>query len=387
MMSTFATTLLSVAATSFWWINTAEAHGYTTISRNFKCVNGSNFACGSIIYEPQSLEAPKGFPGAGPADGKIASAGVGRFSQLDEQTLFRWLKTDVQEGPLDFTWKFAANHRTTGYEYFITKVGWNLDAPLTRAQFDLTPFCTVNGGGTRPPITGVTHNCNLPARDGYHVILAVWTIDDTAAAFYNVNDVQFGGVNPPSTPTPTPPTPPSPVAAPTLAPVNAPSGPSGPTPTPPPPGDVCSTDLALEAVDDCTAFVYCVNGAVYPNSKVACASGLLFDNGSQICDWASNVDCAVTVPTPPAPPTVPNPLPTQAPVAFPAATNAPVLLPPGPPAVCAAGQVLAPVDDCTAFVHCVKGGVLPNSKVSCPAGLLFSSTTLVCDWPANVICN
>lgn len=33
------------------------------------------------MYEPQSLEAPKGFPQGGPIDGKIASAG-GKFGGL-----------------------------------------------------------------------------------------------------------------------------------------------------------------------------------------------------------------------------------------------------------------------------------------------------------------
>lgn len=40
-----------------------------------------NVNCGDIMYEPQSLEAPKGFPQGGPIDGKIASAG-GKFGGL-----------------------------------------------------------------------------------------------------------------------------------------------------------------------------------------------------------------------------------------------------------------------------------------------------------------
>lgn len=55
----------------------ASAHGYVDSpgSRAILCKNGQNKDCGAIVYEPQSLEAPKGFPHAGPADGKIASAG------------------------------------------------------------------------------------------------------------------------------------------------------------------------------------------------------------------------------------------------------------------------------------------------------------------------
>lgn len=353
-------------------IKTSDAHGYVTISRNLKCKNGSNFACGSITYEPQSLEAPKGFPGAGPADGVIASAGIGRFSTLDEQTPFRWTKTSVSAGPFDFTWLFTANHRTTGYEYYITKPGWNPEAILTRDQFDLTPFCTVNSGGVQPPLSGDTHNCVLPPRNGYHVILAVWIIDDTAAAFYNMIDVQYGGANPPTTPT-TPP----PIPAPTPVPVASPST-NLPTPIPPPPGTLCSFGLPLEAVNDCTAFVYCSNGSVTPGtSPVSCGNGLLFNNDAQICDWDYNVNCASGTVNPETP----------SPIAAPVATSSPVAAPIPSSAVCASGQSLEPVENCSAFVHCVNGQQVPDSKTYCPSGLLFSSTTLVCDWPSNVNCN
>ena len=75
----------------------------------------------------------------------------------------------------------------TGFEYFITQDNWNPDLSLTRSQFDLNPFCSVPFGGEKPNFGGETHTCTLPAKDGYHVILAVWTIEDTAAAFYNMN--------------------------------------------------------------------------------------------------------------------------------------------------------------------------------------------------------
>lgn len=59
------------------------AHGYVEgpASRAALCKSGQNTDCGPIVYEPQSLEAPKGFPAAGPADGKIASAN-GAFLNL-----------------------------------------------------------------------------------------------------------------------------------------------------------------------------------------------------------------------------------------------------------------------------------------------------------------
>ncbi|WP_025851486.1 lytic polysaccharide monooxygenase [Paenibacillus ehimensis] len=183
----------------------AFAHGYIDSpgSRAYLCKLGQNKNCGAIIYEPQSLEAPKGFPQAGPADGKIASAG-GAFPELDQQSATRWAKVPMTAGTKTFTWKLTAPHATSSWKYYITKQNWDQNAPLSRASFDLTPFCSVDYGGKKPPYT-YSDTCNVPSRTGYQVILAVWEIADTANAFYNVLDVNFGGdsadTQPPTAPT------------------------------------------------------------------------------------------------------------------------------------------------------------------------------------------
>lgn len=173
----------------------AYSHGYVTdpSSRAALCTAGENTDCGNLQYEPQSLEAPKGFPAAGPADGKIASAN-GAFPKMDEQSATRWKKVNLASGPVTFNWKFTANHSTTSWKYYITKQNWNPNSALTRDQFDLTPFCTVTYNGAQPPST-YANTCNVPERTGYQVILAVWEIADTANAFYNVIDVNFSGTN------------------------------------------------------------------------------------------------------------------------------------------------------------------------------------------------
>ncbi|MBQ4898585.1 lytic polysaccharide monooxygenase [Paenibacillus sp. Marseille-P2973] len=183
----------------------ASAHGYIDSpgSRGYLCKLGQNTDCGAVVYEPHSLEAPKGFPAAGPADGKIASAG-GIFPKLDEQSANRWTKVNMSSGTNTFHWTLTAAHATSSWKYYITKPNWNPDAPLTRDSFDLTPFCSVDYGGVRPPFT-YSDTCNVPVRTGYHVILAVWEIADTANAFYNVIDVNFGGSNPVDTQAPTAP--------------------------------------------------------------------------------------------------------------------------------------------------------------------------------------
>ncbi|MGN7356923.1 lytic polysaccharide monooxygenase [Paenibacillus sp. SAF-054] len=170
----------------------ASAHGYVQSpgSRAYLCKTGVNTNCGNIQYEPQSLEAKKGFPAAGPEDGKIASAN-GAFPTMDEQSSTRWTKVSMSPGTNTFTWNLTARHSTTSWKYYITKQNWNPNAPLTRDSFDLTPFCSVNYTG-QPPAT-YSDTCTVPSRTGYQVILAVWEIADTANAFYNVIDVDFGG--------------------------------------------------------------------------------------------------------------------------------------------------------------------------------------------------
>ncbi|PHD47270.1 chitin-binding protein [Bacillus toyonensis] len=172
----------------------AYAHGFVEKpgSRSALCsptYGALNVNCGSVMYEPQSLEAPKGFPQAGPVDGQIASAG-GKFGGiLDQQTADRWFKNTITGGENTFTWKFTAPHLTSKWHYYITKIGWNPNKALTRADFE--PIGTVQHDGSAAS-NNVAHKINVPTdRNGYHVILAVWDVADTANAFYNVIDVNL----------------------------------------------------------------------------------------------------------------------------------------------------------------------------------------------------
>lgn len=168
------------------------SHGYVEFpeSRAYYCQKGLNINCGPVQYEPQSVEGPKGFPQAGPADGKIASAGIARFSQLDEQSASRWKRSKLEYIQIDFRWKITAKHKTTKWEYFITKKDWNPNAPLTRSQFESKPFCKVDQIG--PISEQESHSCHLPVLNyGQQIVLAVWTIADTPNAFYQVIDLDI----------------------------------------------------------------------------------------------------------------------------------------------------------------------------------------------------
>lgn len=172
----------------------ASSHGYTDtpISRQKLCADRAVANCGAIQWEPQSVEGFKGFPAAGPADGRICSGGLSQFAELDNPRGGAWPTTKVTSGQgYGFRWQFTANHSTTDFKYYVTKNGWNGTKALTRADLDPQPFLTVAYNGARPAMTTVHQGAMPSGKTGRHLILAVWTVSDTPMAFYACSDVQF----------------------------------------------------------------------------------------------------------------------------------------------------------------------------------------------------
>lgn len=197
LRSLAAVALLS-SSSLVWAESASPAHGFVDFpaSRSFLCsVDGGklNKNCGAIEYEPQSLEAPKGFPQAGPEDGKIASAGIVRFAQLNEQNEKRWHKVSIKPGIHTFTWVLRAEHSTEKWRFYITKKDWDPNQKLTRSQFDLTkPICERVDNGKDPDKAVSIKGCNIPADyKGYHVILGIWDVADTPNGFYQVIDADI----------------------------------------------------------------------------------------------------------------------------------------------------------------------------------------------------
>ena len=188
---------------SLLFFNSAFSHGYVTVpkSRAYLCHQANsqghkNEDCGPIQWEPQSVEqVTHTFINNG-MNGHIPSANVERFKNepstkgLDDQMGERWKKNVIEAGQTNFVWHHTANHATTGYRFYMTKPGWDPNKPLTRSDFDDKPFCALSYGGVRPP-ADLTIPCNVPERQGYQVILAVWDVDDTVNSFYQVIDVKF----------------------------------------------------------------------------------------------------------------------------------------------------------------------------------------------------
>ncbi len=110
----------------------ASAHGWITSppSRQDHCAKGTtSFDCGSIKYEPQSVEAPKG---------SMQCSGGSGFSILDDASK-PWPRTQTGTS-VTFQWKLTAAHNTSTWEYFV----------------DGVLFKTFNQNGAQPP-SNISH--------------------------------------------------------------------------------------------------------------------------------------------------------------------------------------------------------------------------------------
>lgn len=159
---------------------------------------------GSAADDPMSLgrHHNNGWPHTpqSPSDGHLASADcVHGCPQIDRQTSTLWQKTNLSTGWNEFTWFYTVWHETANWQFFITKQGWNQNAPLSREAFDLTPIYSQTLTGSQASRQRSNHQVFIPTdRSGYHVIYAVWTTTpgQNNETFYNVIDVNIiGGGN------------------------------------------------------------------------------------------------------------------------------------------------------------------------------------------------
>lgn len=188
--------LAVVAAGVAYAGQTAYAHGYVSspASRSYQGMLDRNSGVpgwgglyGGAAAEPQSMEGRKNFPVEGPADGTLPSGGLDRFSEMNRQSATMWKKQDINSGLNTFKWTYTATHRTSKWTYWITKNGWNPNAPIKRS--DLQLIGTVEGKGAQGN-SNPNHQITVPTdHSGYHVILAVWDVFDTGGAFYQAIDV------------------------------------------------------------------------------------------------------------------------------------------------------------------------------------------------------
>ncbi|RVX47439.1 chitin-binding protein [Nonomuraea polychroma] len=197
-MLTLAAVVVIAVATTVFNTTPAFAHGYVNSppSRQANCAQGRVPNCGNIIYEPQSVEGPKGL--------RSCHANLPQFAQLSDESK-PWPVASVGSR-VTFTWTFTARHATLNYEYYIGN----------------TRVAVFSGNNQQPPAT-VSHTVNLSGYSGRQKVLAIWNISDTANAFYSCIDLQIGGGGNPN-PTPTPTATPTRTPTPTPTPTTSPSG-------------------------------------------------------------------------------------------------------------------------------------------------------------------
>ncbi|MBB4964731.1 lytic polysaccharide monooxygenase auxiliary activity family 9 protein [Saccharothrix violaceirubra] len=140
----------------------ASAHGYVSspASRQAQCARNV-VACGSIKYEPQSVEGPKGL--------RSCNGGDARWADLNNDSK-GWQAASVGR-TATFSWTFTARHATASYEYYVNG----------------TRVASFAGNGKQPGAS-ISHQVTLPG-SGRQKVLAIWNISDTPNAFYACIDV------------------------------------------------------------------------------------------------------------------------------------------------------------------------------------------------------
>ncbi|MGA6161867.1 lytic polysaccharide monooxygenase auxiliary activity family 9 protein [Amycolatopsis magusensis] len=131
-------------------------------------------------------------------DGKLCSGGNPSFSGYDG--VGDWPLTHLTSGA-NFAFSYNAWAAHPGWFYlYVTKDGWNPNAPLRWDDLEEQPFATAD----HPQVTGsvgsvgASYNWSaaLPSgKTGRHVIYSVWKRSDSTETFYGCSDVTFDGGN------------------------------------------------------------------------------------------------------------------------------------------------------------------------------------------------
>ena len=189
----------------------AYAHGWVVDDRAWlgsPAGGRLNINMGGVVNEPQSVgELGRRFAvenGHVSLNDAISanSGSIGGFAAMSQYGANRWHRTIRHGGQNQITWHFTAPHRTHSIVYYITREGWNPDAPLNFADFEY--ITTFDGHGQQPPVD-LTHTINLPTdRAGKHTIFIAWHVADNNVSWYRVMDIYLKNdgfvANPPSQP-------------------------------------------------------------------------------------------------------------------------------------------------------------------------------------------
>jgi len=119
-----------------------------------------------------------------------------------------WPTTPMTAGPRDFTWNIQTGPHfddTDDFKYWITKASFVFSPTkeLTWDDFETEPFCDLRYDDKNPtanpdikadkPKSLITTRCNVPQRNGHHVIYGEWgRLPPTYERFHGCVDASFG---------------------------------------------------------------------------------------------------------------------------------------------------------------------------------------------------
>lgn len=402
-----------------------SGHGYISspVSRSYGCKLKINSNCGQVEYEPQSIEAKKGFPDEGPIDEQLA--GAGKFNPLDDYDIGRWkfINYDVYENRSDFyilqiIWTMTAVHRSTKYVLYLPHNYAIEDQPFSRNEIDYSNVCEYNLGGSLPPAKLVIH-CYVKKTvinniiNGNVRLYGVWDVADTGNAFYQIIDAiikvnhdQSKLQNPNAIVVAKPINAPSPSLPPTLKPTVRPTTPrpgSGGTTPGDATGALTENDLGQlittnhdklltncgKIVDvsqclknrgfvgypcDCNQYLQCASNAVF---LMKCPGSLVFSLQTYRCEYPQDTDTSYCDNT--TPPLTEGDLGSVIP--NPSEQNK-LLTKCGKivdlSKCLVHGGFAGYPCNCNQFLHCSYNVV---NLMSCPGGLVFNLKNYQCDWP------
>merc|ERR1711976_616618 len=137
-------------------------------------------------YASNSLEAHKAVIG----NSNICSANRDMVHALNDD-IWTSYPSILSAGAQTFEYSASVSHPAAYLEYFITKSGWEPSGDVSFDDLEAEPFCS------HSDFTMENFNefdCEVPARDGQHVIFGIWQRSDTPEAFYSCSDVIFENV-------------------------------------------------------------------------------------------------------------------------------------------------------------------------------------------------
>jgi len=177
----------------------AYGHGWIVNDRAHLSSNGGgnrNSNMGGVAYEPQSAgEVNSRFA---VEEGRVSlnnaisasSGNIGGFPRMSDFGVNRFHRVAMTPGNTTMQWWFTAPHRTSTIVYYISRPGFNPNAPLNFADFEQIAVFDYHGLPPAQSHTIHTHNINIPAnRSGAHVIMVAWHVSDNNVSWYRVKDV------------------------------------------------------------------------------------------------------------------------------------------------------------------------------------------------------